>query len=299
MLIESRKHLAFGGDYAFGFNGKMVDKEVKGEGNSLDFGARIYDPRLGMWMSVDPENKQYPHLAPYSSFGLNPIYYVDPGGETLRVAGDAKAREEARVALQKLTNDKVIVQRDGLVKIVAGNENPNKKLINGTQLIRDVSKHERTTEITIGGFESSQSNESDLNATNGVGSNGRILLGIERKVLIENSKTHKSEMETMDKSLILGTELIHALKGMDGKQRKDNWVEESFYKDENGKQQRELQRREELDTHGIGGAYNTKKDGSIYVNENDLRKEQGKGKRIAYDVDYDNSSSGKVYEKKK
>jgi len=81
MLIESRKHLAFGGDYAFGFNGKMVDKEVKGEGNSLDFGARIYDSRLGRWMSTDPLQLKYPNLTPYNAFENNPIYFNDIDGK--------------------------------------------------------------------------------------------------------------------------------------------------------------------------------------------------------------------------
>jgi len=38
--------------YRYGFNGMEKDDEVKGEGNSLDFGARIYDPRVGRWMST-------------------------------------------------------------------------------------------------------------------------------------------------------------------------------------------------------------------------------------------------------
>ncbi|MCU7549877.1 hypothetical protein OCK74_12165 [Chitinophagaceae bacterium LB-8] len=40
--------------YRYGFNGKENDNEVKGDGNSLDFGGRIYDPRLGRWHSTDP-----------------------------------------------------------------------------------------------------------------------------------------------------------------------------------------------------------------------------------------------------
>ena len=75
------------GDYRFGYNGKEMDSEIKGLGNSYDFDARIFDPRLLKWMSVDPEEKKYPMISTYAGMGNNPIYFVDPGGETLRVAG--------------------------------------------------------------------------------------------------------------------------------------------------------------------------------------------------------------------
>ena len=45
-----------GTDYRYGFNGKENDDEVKGEGNQQDYGMRIYDPRLGRFLSVDPFN---------------------------------------------------------------------------------------------------------------------------------------------------------------------------------------------------------------------------------------------------
>jgi RHS repeat-associated protein len=46
--------------YRFTFNGMEKDDEVKGVGNSLDFGARIYDSRLGRWLSVDPLSYKFP-----------------------------------------------------------------------------------------------------------------------------------------------------------------------------------------------------------------------------------------------
>jgi RHS repeat-associated protein len=72
--------------YRFGFNGKENDNEVYGDGNALDFGARIYDPRLGRWMSTDPLQKKYPGYSPYHSFANNPILFVDPDGEDIFVA---------------------------------------------------------------------------------------------------------------------------------------------------------------------------------------------------------------------
>jgi len=67
--------------YLFGFNGKENDNEIKGDGNSLDFGARIYDSRLGRWLSLDPEMKNYPNMSPYNYCANNPIKFVDFGGK--------------------------------------------------------------------------------------------------------------------------------------------------------------------------------------------------------------------------
>src|SRR5206468_2709477 len=47
-------------NYRYGFNGKESDNEVKGEGNQLDYGMRIYDPRIGKFLSVDPIAEDYP-----------------------------------------------------------------------------------------------------------------------------------------------------------------------------------------------------------------------------------------------
>jgi RHS repeat-associated protein len=42
------------GDYRFGFNGKESDDEVSGQGNQYDYGFRVYNPRIGRFLSVDP-----------------------------------------------------------------------------------------------------------------------------------------------------------------------------------------------------------------------------------------------------
>jgi RHS repeat-associated protein len=73
-------------DYRFGFNGMHKDNEVKGVGNSLDFGARVYDSRLGRWLSLDPLQAKYPSLSPYN-FSVNcPIMFNDPDGRDAQVA---------------------------------------------------------------------------------------------------------------------------------------------------------------------------------------------------------------------
>jgi RHS repeat-associated protein len=67
--------------YRYGFDGKEVDNEIKGAGNSYDFGARIYDPRLGRWLSTDPLAAKYPGWSPYHGMGNSPISIKDPNGK--------------------------------------------------------------------------------------------------------------------------------------------------------------------------------------------------------------------------
>lgn len=52
--------------YRYGFNGKENDNEVKGNGNQQDYGMRIYDPRIGRFLSVDPLFKDYPWNSTYA-----------------------------------------------------------------------------------------------------------------------------------------------------------------------------------------------------------------------------------------
>jgi RHS repeat-associated protein len=66
--------------YRYGFNGKENDNQVKGEGNQQDYGMRVYDPRLGKFLSVDPLTKSFPFYTPYQFAGNKPIYALDLDG---------------------------------------------------------------------------------------------------------------------------------------------------------------------------------------------------------------------------
>ncbi|MET0466544.1 MAG: RHS repeat-associated core domain-containing protein [Chitinophagaceae bacterium] len=66
--------------YRYGFNGKEKDNEVSGEGNQYDYGFRIYNPRLGRFLSVDPLTQSYPWYTPYQFAGNMPIWAVDLDG---------------------------------------------------------------------------------------------------------------------------------------------------------------------------------------------------------------------------
>ena len=70
--------------YRYGFNGKEKEDEIANtDGADLDFGARIYDARLGRWMACDPIAYKYPDMSPYSFVLNNPIRYIDPDGNVV------------------------------------------------------------------------------------------------------------------------------------------------------------------------------------------------------------------------
>jgi RHS repeat-associated protein len=69
-----------GKGYRFGFNGKENDNDVKGWGNSQDYGLRIYDPRIGRFLSFDPLVQAYPWYTPYQFAGNKPIWFTDIDG---------------------------------------------------------------------------------------------------------------------------------------------------------------------------------------------------------------------------
>ena len=63
-------------DSPYRFNGKELDKET-GYGY---YGARYYQSKLSMWLSVDPLAHKYPNMSPYNFSGNNPVMLVDPDG---------------------------------------------------------------------------------------------------------------------------------------------------------------------------------------------------------------------------
>jgi RHS repeat-associated protein len=108
MIMPGRKYSA-GTQYRYGFNGKENDNEVKGEGNSADFGARIYDTRLGRFLSVDALEKNAPSWTPYRFAADNPIFLVDEDGNFEIPIHKKITQNAARKAakLKNLTSDQV------------------------------------------------------------------------------------------------------------------------------------------------------------------------------------------------
>ena len=112
MQMPGRKYTAPNNSYRYGFNGKENDNEVKGEGNQQDYGMRIYDPRLGRFLSVDPLAKTYPWYTPYQFAGNKPIWAIDLDGAEEEII-DQQNREKEKA---KLRNPSIEERVNSMVK---------------------------------------------------------------------------------------------------------------------------------------------------------------------------------------
>ena len=93
--------------YDYGFNGMRKDDEIHGAtGTSYDFGARLYDPRVGRWLSLDPKAAKYPSLSPYNFVANSPIWAIDPNGEEIVIVGSDSYRRFVTQALIGLMTSK-------------------------------------------------------------------------------------------------------------------------------------------------------------------------------------------------
>ncbi|HEY0067708.1 MAG TPA: RHS repeat-associated core domain-containing protein, partial [Flavisolibacter sp.] len=108
MMMPGRKYSA-GNGYRYGFNGKENDNEVKGEGSQQDYGMRIYDPRLGKFLSVDPLTRGYPMLTPYQFASNTPIQAIDLDGLEGETYLETKIENGKEVVLRRVIEVDVYV----------------------------------------------------------------------------------------------------------------------------------------------------------------------------------------------
>ncbi len=97
------------GQYRYGFNGMEKDDEVKGNGNSYDFGARMQDPRLGRWLSVDKKWNLNLAVTPYGFGNNSPIYYIDKGGYSIDPVNETSRNEYNTAIAETFTGNDAII----------------------------------------------------------------------------------------------------------------------------------------------------------------------------------------------
>jgi RHS repeat-associated protein len=121
-LLDGRHGSQSGSEsYRYGFNGMEGDPEVKGAGNSYDYGARMHDPRIGRWFSRDEVVK--PWISPYNFSANNPIIFIDPDGRDeiwfiFSYVGDGKGGKQLSMQAHVIENK----SKDLIFRVFGPNE---------------------------------------------------------------------------------------------------------------------------------------------------------------------------------
>src|SRR5690606_16647317 len=78
MIVEHNQSTYNGGQYnnVYKFNGKELDDATQ----MYYYGARYYDPRISIFVSVDPLAEDFAGWTPYHYVHNNPINLIDPTG---------------------------------------------------------------------------------------------------------------------------------------------------------------------------------------------------------------------------
>jgi len=100
-MVQPERQFTAATSYRYGFNGMEQDKNISRD--NYDFGARIYDGRIGRWVSVDPLQKKYPNFSPYNFVANNPMIFKDPDGRDIVFFGD----DGKEITALRIISDKI------------------------------------------------------------------------------------------------------------------------------------------------------------------------------------------------
>jgi RHS repeat-associated protein len=100
-MAEQRGQHYYNSPYKF--NGKELDEET----GLYYYGARYYDPKVSIWLSVDPLAMLSPDKTPYHFVSNNPINRIDPLGLTdYKVNGETRTIDDGHNDVSIIVNER-------------------------------------------------------------------------------------------------------------------------------------------------------------------------------------------------
>jgi len=129
------------------FNAKEFDEET----GMYYYGARYYEPRLSLWMSVDRFAGKYPAISGYCYVSNNPILYIDINGDSIKVSSENK--EIFNNALKDVFGDfssKFSYTQSDMLVFNGENQGMNKKQKKVLKKLNELISGKTTTSIQYG-----------------------------------------------------------------------------------------------------------------------------------------------------
>ena len=136
-ITQHMEYMPFGellvDEYLNSYNSpfKFNAKELDDESGNYYYGARYYNPKTSIWLSVDPLADNYPGWSPYNYCMQNPVNMVDPDGREVKSPPSTG----------------VIDNKDGTYTVVAVNIKDGD---NGIYLVDKNNKWNKNTSTKVG-----------------------------------------------------------------------------------------------------------------------------------------------------
>jgi RHS repeat-associated protein len=277
----------------------FTSKELDEETDLYYYGARYYDPRTSQFLSTDPLMHSDPDKATatpallnlYAYVANNPLRYIDPTGETLKLIGTDTDIKESFAALQKLTDNTLTLKDNGIVDIsptVGLGTQINR--LHGAALVWGLIFSEKTTRIAVDKEKSSGTEPVRAKDEKGPldayvhwnpTQSDEFITGTDKSSQAES-------LAGKDSYILLGHELVHADRVTKGLDRYAPAILSHKFKNSKGQMVKELVSEEEWFVVGYSWkdakAQGLPATGVIpsAITENSLRHENGLAPRVAY-----------------
>ncbi len=120
------------------YNGKELDTET----GRYYYGARYYEPKVSLWIGVDPLAEKYPSMSPFVYCANNPIRFLDPDGNEIVDANGKKITYSKEKGWSSNATEDVKIVHQSLMLTEKGREQWNKAYTSDRKILFDVNTEE-------------------------------------------------------------------------------------------------------------------------------------------------------------